>query len=273
MSDLPTPSRPDQPDNPGPEGGAQTGPLPIARPAGGSEKKVGDESILELADPSCPRCHATLGADDVVCVKCGYDLKANVIRTPEVGVDVVADEADEPEKSKRPEFVPEPRSGATGIPVLLAVGAILAVCAMVAAGIHAGEKAGWTLVMARVLMVLYTAVVYSVTGVVAVLVASILFAHRFSRTDHAAARMFVVTSAFLLIANLGIPWLPEWIGKGLLAGCAALVYWLLVMFLFKKDRQPAAAVMVVHAALCFLLWLGMVLSGWVSAEIAALPAK
>jgi hypothetical protein len=31
--------------------------------------------------------------------------------------------------------------------------------------------------------------------------------------------------------------------------------------------------MVVHAALCFLLWLGMVLSGWVSAEIAALPAK
>ncbi len=112
----------------------------------------------------------------------------------------------------------------------------------------------------------------SATGIVAVMLGAWVTGFRVSRYELAGARMFVVTSSFLLVTSLWIPGIPVWISRAAIVLAGGFTYWLLVMILFKKDRQPAAAVMVAHAILWFLLSLGMTLAAGVEAYAPASPA-
>ncbi len=260
--------------------------VPVARPA--SQAGSGDPhvSILELADSTCPKCHAVMGESDVVCVKCGYDLKANVVRTPEISVVAspshASGDSDEakPPRSSKPEFVIQGRGGAGGtsggVQTLLIVGGVISLLTLIAMGIGAGHAGGSVYVIANLLLGAYRLLINSAIGIAAVAIAAWVLGFRMSRYELAGARMLVVTSAFLLVTNLwivGLWIMPDmlWIPKTLCTIGGGLAYWLLVMVLFKKDRQPAAAVMIAHAVLWFLLHVGMALAAWVALLQPALP--
>lgn len=263
--------------------GRDAGSVPVARPAGGGSRSGAaadsDRLTLELAEATCPKCFSRLSDDAVVCVKCGYDLRANVVREPVVGVDEVPirsgaasdDDVAAGASVTKPDFVPPARGGLRS---MLWIGGVLTIGAAALGGYNAYALGGTTLLLAKVLLIAYSAVVGTATGVIAILVASMLYRQRYSRTELVAARMLVITAAFLLISNVEIGGLPAWIKwlvPAVIFGTAAVVYWLLVMVLFKKDRQPAAAVMVVHAGLWLLLALGMLLAAWVNSAMPKGP--
>lgn len=253
--------------------GSHASPVPVARPAAGVPSHSGGNlhtrPTLELASQTCPKCGTLLADDAVVCVRCGYDLRANVVREPEVGVDEIPAGASESgggsaASDTREEFVPPSRMG--HMP-LVWIGLALTIGAAALAGYNVSGVAGTGLVIAKILQVMYTAVVGTATGVAAIFIATLLYRQRFTRIELAAARMFVLTGAFLLLSNIRFTGLPGWISWFVpfaIFAAAAVVYWLLVMVLFKKDRQPAAAVMVFHAGLWLLLVVGMLLAAWVS---------
>lgn len=262
--------------------------VPMARPASPSAPADPHVSILELADSTCPKCHAVMGESDVVCVKCGYDLKANVVRTPEIGVvgPPLASDGDSSEakpRSSKPEFVPASRgggasgSGSGNVQPMLIIGGIIGLLSLVAMGIGAGHGGGTVYILATLLLGAYRLLINSAIGIAAVALAAWVLGFRMSRYELAGARMFVVTSSFLLVTNLwivGLWIMPDmlWIPKTLCTIGGGLTYWLLVMVLFKKDRQPAAAVMIAHAALWFLLHIGMALAAWVATLQPSAPA-
>lgn len=286
-SSEPIPLVPDSPVTPGSGWAAEAGRgdrvVPIARPAhaqpargtardGESRSSVASgpslavPPILELEDVTCPNCSVPLSADAVVCIACGYDLHANVVRTPEIGVAEVA--LAEEAKPKIVEFVPAGRGGVQ--PVAIA-GAFVGMLAAVAAGISAGRLGGSLFVVASVLLVIYTVLVQTATGIAAVAGAAMLAKERFSRIDLVAARMLLAVAAFTLIISVPVPVEYRWLWGGLKWLGAATVYVVLIMILFKKDRIKAGGIVVMHAALWLLLAVGMQLAAWASAAAAVTP--
>jgi hypothetical protein len=221
--------------------------------AGEAEKKPRLEArpILELAEDECPNCHAQLEPDAVVCLKCGYDLKANVVRTPETGVDVKA-APEEPVLFVTPGG-PSPR-------VLTAIGGVLTMGAMVAAAAYMPPHTFWH-TAAQVALALYETALHTGTGVVAVLVAARICEQRIGRVDLAATRIFVAFAAFQLVHRLYIFDYVAW--RALVWVLAGAAYWGLVMLLFRKDRITGLLIVLAHFVLWALVELGMALSAWV----------
>lgn len=218
---------------------------------------------LELADEDCPRCHAPLAHDAVMCVKCGYDLKANVIRESDIGVAAPAP-ADASAAAK--EFVTPGR----GTPQVLATcGVFMTFAALIIAGIASRQWGVWV-VLGGIALTLYSILLHTCTGVVAVIAAARLTEEKFTRLELAAARMFLAVSLFYSAARLQLP-LPAFL-SGLLVWAAALgIYFLAVWFLFKKDRYGTALIALAHFVMWMLLEVGTSLAAWVAAGKTPLP--
>jgi len=255
MPDAPDPST--SPSGPGTgakdaDSGAPM-PVPMARVV------VSEPLPIGLADEDCPRCHAPLAHEAVMCVKCGYDLKANIIREPEVGI--VAPVA----PVKEAVFVTPGR----GSPQVLATcGVFLTVGAMVAAGLAARQYGAWV-VIGSVALVLYSIALHTGTGVVAVIGAARLSEERFTRLELAAARMFVAVALFYSVASLNLPLGLVFLSQLVKWTLAMGVYFGAVWFFFKKDRFGAALIALAHFAMFMLLQLGAGLAGWVAAGQSA----
>lgn len=253
-----------------------SGSIPVARPAAAAgsppeqSAQAGGGSLYELETTKCPRCGSVLGAQDVVCVKCGYDLQANVVREPEISTAYTEPEAPESAPLSKPEFVLPGRGDAKTAAI---AGLLLLVGAMIAAGFRAAQIGASGYVALMIALTLYQALVQTATGVVAVCIAAYLLSYRMSRFEVVAGRMLAVTAVFLLVANLPVTAKMEAGFVKTLAGAAVFLlaggaYWVTFMFLFRKGRQPAALVMIVHAALWLLLNLGLWLSALAAAERA-----
>ncbi len=219
---------------------------------------------LDLVDEDCPRCHKPLAHEAVMCVNCGYDLKANVVREPEIGV---ASPVAAPAGVR--EFVTPGRGSAQ---VLATCAVFMSIAAMIVAGVNAGQWGAWV-VLGTVGLTLYNIALHTCTGVVAVIVAAKLSEERFSRLELAAARMFLAVSLFYTISALQIP-IPVVVLARLLSwGGAIGVYFLAVWLLFKKDRFGATLIALSHFAMWVLLEMGIHLAAWVAAGMTAAPAR
>ena len=225
--------------------------IPLARPAGDEAAPLG------IVDDTCPRCHATLAHDAVMCVKCGYDLKANVVREPGVGVVEVEPPRSTPADT---DFVVPGRGSAQ---VLATTGVFLTLGALIFSGMNA-ERAGFWVVVGTIALTLYNIAVHTGTGIAAVIAAARLCEQKFGRLDIAAARMFVAVSLFHLVTALHIP-IHAGLAQVLKWAAAMGLYYLAVWLLFKKDRYGAMLIALSHFGLWVLLQLGSQLSGWLGA--------
>lgn len=211
-------------------------------------------SLLELAEDKCPRCGTVLHSSAVFCIKCGYDMRTNEVRKPKVGVEHVVEKPKEDE----PVFS---APGRGSVQTLAIAGGVLAVAAMVFAGLNAAPPR-FMPVLASVLLCLYETMLHTGTGVVAVLIAARVVELKPGRLDLAAARIFVAFAAFQLIHSITFSEYRLLVTL-LMYPVALAAYWGLVMFLFRKPRMTAVTVMVAHFVLWFAVELGMGLAGYV----------
>lgn len=249
--------------------------IPVAKPASGegSGGVFGPRPIFEIEEDRCPKCGIPMPSMAVVCVKCGYDQRANVVREVQTGVveaPVAAAAGESPAAAAgKPDFVVPTR---LDVKPLAIAGAVLTVAAMVAAGYYAPVRSFWP-ITGWVLLTLYSVAVNAATGVAAVAVAARVGSQPFGRLDLALARMFAAFALFQAVSNtrpsLGYAVLTS--GVPFLIGAA--LYFGSLMLLFRKDRREATLIAMAHFILWLLLQLGPVLAGWVAvAPVAAKPA-
>lgn len=265
MSDTPTPTPTPSPSNP-PDPG-----IPTARSAEqGSPASTdpGPRPIFEVQEDRCPRCGEKMAVTDVVCLKCGYDMRANVVREVQTGV-VETPAPAAATANAADEFV---TPGRLSPKVLGIIGAALTLGAMVAAGAFAPRGAGTWVVIGLVVLTLYRIALHTATGVAAVAIAAKLEGQKFGRGDFALARMFACFALFQLCTLIR---LPIWWGLSLaiMWGLGAALYFVAIMLLFKKNRATAMLVALTHFGLWLLLNAGMELSGLISAGAAAAPTN
>lgn len=263
MSDDPK-QHPDRPNPVDPD--AETAEVPLARSAAPSGPGDVGKPIFEIAEDRCPRCNSVMGPSDVVCTKCGYDLRANVVREVETGEVHEPDPPPGTSSDDRDDFV-EP--GGLKPKTLGIIGGVLTVLAMVASGVFAPSGATTGAIVGLIVLCVYNVAVHTATGTGAVAVAAILAKERFGRLDYAVARMFAAFALFQLLTRVHLPLGYIIFSVGLPWLLALAAYWGSIMLLFKKDRGAATVVAIAHFCLWILLNLGMELSAWVGSSIAA----
>ena len=223
--------------------------------------KIGNASLLAGQLTACPGCGHRLGEHDVVCTNCGLDLRVGRRRDVEVG------EVEVEERKAREEFL----APTTLSPkVHAAIGAGFLVLALVLTAVYA-PRGSTLLAIGLVLSTLYNTLVHTGTGVVAVILAAMVFGAKMSRFDFAAARMFLAFSAFQLVSVVQVPGIPAGLSKFLFALVAGGVYLLALMLLMRKSKEQAVAIAAFHFALWLLYSGGVWLSAWVTAEAGKLP--
>lgn len=248
--------------------GSET-PAPGPAPEGHADKptpKIEAQPILELEEERCPKCRAPLGPGDVVCLKCGYDMRANTVRQVEHRTESVDAEPGEAEAEP---FVTPGR----GSPKALAIaGGVLSITAMIVAGLGVPPDGSTWLVVASVLLVLYEVVLHTGTGLVAVAAAARISEERFGGEEAvqlAAARVFVAMAVFELVLHL-VGLTPYRLVAVLAWPLAGAAYWLVVWLLFNKTKTVALVIVLAQVILWVLVRLGMEIATWREGALAAL---
>ncbi len=271
MNDEPKPASDQPPPTPPP---GET--IPVARPsdsgrtaASGGSDEFGPRPIFEIEEDRCPKCGIVMPSAAVVCVKCGYDQRANVVREVSTGVVEVPASAPaagaapaSPATGGKPDFV---QPGRLSPRTLAIAGGVLTAAAVVCSCIFAPASHRAFMPMVGLgLWTLYLIAVNTATGVGAVAIAAKFNSQPLGRLDLTLARMFAAFSLYQAIANvrpsLGYSLFTN--GVPFVAGAAA--YFVGVMLLFKKDRQTATLIAAAHFLLWLLLQLGPVLAGWIA---------
>lgn len=235
------------------------GDVPVAK----SAHAPGD--TFEIAEDRCPKCGIPMPSLAVVCVKCGYDQRANVVR--EVTTGTVETPADPEPTSKAAPAAPAGKEfvepGRLSSQALTIIGGVLTVGALVGAGVW-GPRGSFWLVVASLAYTLYLIAVNTVTGVAAVAIAAKVSHAAFGRLDLAAARMFAAFALFQALVNVRYPLGYQVLTAGLPFLVGAAAYFGAIMLLFKKDRQTTSLIALGHFVLWLLLQLGPMLAGMMS---------
>lgn len=234
--------------------GAEGRSEPEARP------RAEAKPLLQLQEDKCPKCGMALRHDAVFCIKCGYDLRTNEVRTAQVGVEHVA----EPPAPDANDFS---KPGRGGIGLLVGIGGAITVGAMVMAGLRAPPSFAPT--AASIVLCLYEVALHTGTGLIAILIAARVSEMKPGRLDLAAARIFVAFAAFQLIHSITFGEYRLLVTL-LMYPLAMATYWGVVMLLFRKPRMVALLVLISHFVLWVLVQMGMSLSAYVG-EVSARP--
>lgn len=235
------------------------GDVPVAKPADSPR------DTFEIVEDHCPKCGIPMPSLAIVCVKCGYDQRANVVREVTTGtVEVAPEPAPKSAVSAAapagPEFVVP---GRLSIKTLTIIGGVLTVGALVGAGVW-GPRGSFWLVVASLAYTLYVIAVNTVTGVAAIAIAAKVSHAGLGRLDLAAARMFAAFALFQALVNVRYPLGYQILTSGLPFLIGAAAYFGAIMLLFKKDRQTTTLIALGHFVLWLLLQLGPVLASMMS---------
>lgn len=234
---------------------------PVAEHAPMPRPSINHESLLKGELSACPGCNTPLAGDGVVCTNCGLDLRVGRRRDTDVGVDVV-------EPARPPEEYLAPATLGPRVHALIAAGFL--VLAMVLAGVNAPRGNTW-LAIAMVVKTLYTTVLHTGTGVVAVMIVAIIAGMKLTRLDFAAARMFLAFSVYQFVSLIRIPGVPIWLSELGFALVGVSVYLLALMMLMRKNKDQAIAIAAIHFVLWLLFEAGLWISTWVK-TISLAPA-
>ncbi len=131
-------------------------------------------------------------------------------------------------------------------------GAVCAVAAAMFKWYHAPEL-GSGLPMA--LLTLYFCALHAVTGMVALIILSLLLRRPSGEYRLGAARILVAVGLFMFLADLGLPW-------GLSFIPAAAGYMISVMVLFRMRPNVAVQLAGIHGGLFMVVQLGFLLQEW-----------
>jgi hypothetical protein len=214
--------------------------------------------LLHDAGDTCPNCGTPLARGEVLCMKCGYDLEANVVRKPKVTEE--EGPGDEPEE---PDLFVEPGRGS---PKVLAVaGGIITVAAMILAGVN--TTVSGAAIAAAVVLPLYEVLLHTASGVLALFIVSKLVEERFGDPELAAARILVAFALFQLFMAMVIP-VPV-VGAVLKTVLGLGAYWVAVWWLFRKTPAVTLLIMAAHIALWAFVWIGKVLYEAATPAVAA----
>jgi hypothetical protein len=229
--------------------------------------KPGPEELYNLEPPESPspgKPPKTAGGGgkgkiEAESVLAGFEEDADFTADPEVER-VAAGKPEQPVRvvADPPELI---KPGLGGARVWGVVGAVLAVGALVATGVNAGDHH-----VARILLALYSVALHAGTGVVAVYVAAVLTERRVTRVELVAARMLTAVAAFSLVFHLRIDPFGESFKTGKLEETllGAAVYLGVVAGLFRFQRFPFLYVVGSHFGLWLVVQLGMELSRFVA---------
>lgn len=218
--------------------------------------------IFEVENDPCPKCGAVLRPGEVVCIKCGFDLRKNQAHAPSVGVELVDAAALERARVQAATGV-EPKTpseefstpGRGNLQTLLIFAAALVVSAMVFAGIDSPVVGFWPALL-RALLALYKIVLATGAGLVALMVVAHISEMKVGRTDLAAARILLAFSAFYALQAISFPG-PPMLVHLLMWTLALGAYWALVKFLFNKPSIVALYLLATHCLLWLVLQGGM----------------
>ncbi len=213
--------------------------------------------------PAAPAAKAKLEAAPLLQ---DFEEDADFDKDPEVEAVITGKKpgaaGDEPVKlaPELPEFIKpalgDARTWAIG-------GAVLVVGALVLTGINAERSP-----VARIALTLYTTLLHTGTGVVALYIASLLTDHQMKRFELAAARMLVAVAAFQAVFHTQIVVIQQ-VGKLEETVIAAAVYALAVAGAFRLWRTSLAYVLGAHFLLWIIVEIGMQLAAWADAAPAA----
>jgi hypothetical protein len=187
-------------------------------------------------------------------MKCGYDLQANKVREPEVGVEYVT-----PPEEASPAVDEFSKPGRGSAKTIAIIGGLVTLSAMIVAGVSAPPH--FVGVSSRVILVLYETLLHTGTGIVAVAIAAKLGEMRLGNVELAAARVLAAFATFQLLTHLGLPG-PVFLVKVTLFVLGAAAYWGLIMLLFTKTRAEALLVTLIHLFLWIIVELGSLLTAW-----------
>lgn len=216
--------------------------------------------LLHDAADTCPNCGTPLARGEVLCMKCGYDLEANVVRKPKVSEDELP--GDEPEE---PDLFVEPGRGS---PKMLTIaGGVITVAAMILAGVN--TTAGGAGIAAAVVLPLYEILLHTASGVLALFIVSKLVEERFGNPELAAARILVAFALFQLFMAMVIPVPVVGVVLKVVLGLGA--YWVAVWWFFKKTPAVTLLIMAAHIALWTFVSIGKVLYEAATPVAAATP--
>jgi hypothetical protein len=205
--------------------------------------------------------------DAVVCMACGYDLKANEMLRSRTGVDII-----EP-PPVLPEFVGSAGMGWGGRPGLLAaIGAGVTLAAMIAAGANASRTGSPGVAFALVLLVVYQTVVHTGTGLVGLWLAARFVEHRLSRIDLCVARIALAWSVFQLVKALRVPIENSFAEAAIRFPIAIGCYWLMLFVLFRRSRQETSLILLFHFGAIMFVELGLQIGVWLQAA-SGVPAR
>lgn len=212
------------------------------------EGDAGESELLRDEATNCPNCGAPLARGEVLCMKCGYDLEANVVRKPKVSEEERVEESPE-----EPELFVEPGRGS---PKLLTIaGGVITMAAMVLAGVNTTAKGA--AIIAAVVLPGYEVLLHTASGVLALFIVSKVVEQRFGNPELAAARMMVAFALFQLFMAMHIP--VQVVGGVLKSILGLGAYWVAVWWLFRKTPAVTLLIMAAHIALWAFVWIGKVL--------------
>lgn len=244
MPDTPTPPTGNKPE-PTPYELEPAAPAPPPPPPG--SKTPSDQTPKLKADP----------------VLTGFDEDADFDKDPEVERAL----KDKPIPTKRPSTDPTPQDpkhpfvkpGFGNAQVWGIAGGFLLVGAVVAAATYSHNK------LAMSLLVLYSGLIHTGTGLVAVYLTARLHNQPVGQIELAAGRMITAIGAFLLIFNLNIPLLGDTKWEELTL--AAIAYIGVLAGLFRLWGRTLAILGGTHFMLWMIVELGMMLSTWANSGL------
>jgi len=156
-----------------------------------------------------------------------------------------------------PLIKPPLRAGIDAPQVLFGAGGVILVIAMLVSGWTAkGQN------LAVAVLTGYQTILHTITGVIALVLISLLQGRPVGSYEQGAARLFVAIGLFQLVLGMEFGLLE---GKGEEFASAAVVYALTMMILFRMRFKTILEIIAIHMLIVGVMWLGTQLA------IAAVP--
>lgn len=156
-----------------------------------------------------------------------------------------------------PLIKPPTRTGIDAPQVLFGAGGVIVVVAMIVSGWTAKSQN-----LAVGILTGYQTVLHTITGVVALVLVSLLHGRPVGSYEQGASRLFVAIGLFQLVLGMEFGLLQ---GKGEEFALAAVVYALTMMALFRMRLKTILEIIAIHLLIVGVMWLGTQLA------IAAAP--
>lgn len=151
-------------------------------------------------------------------------------------------------------------AGAWPQPVVLAVVVgVVAVLAMVFAGLSAVPGSGFLLTVGRIGATVFDIAVYTSVGVAAMACTAWAGGHSVGKLERAAGVMGVAVAGFFAVSNVPMPW--GQLGAVLALAMGAGAYWLALVAFVRRPLAEIHTVALIHVGLAVVIYLGTLMTG------------